>query len=27
LLPIVPAGRSGVQILATHNGKNWDTAR
>jgi len=27
LLPVVPAGRSGVQVLGTHNGKNWDTAR
>jgi predicted acyl esterase len=24
LLPIVPTDRSGVQVLATHNGKNWD---
>ena len=27
LLPIVPTDRSGVQVLATHNGKNWDIAR
>lgn len=26
LLPIVPTDRSGVQVLATHNGKNWDIA-
>ena len=26
LLPIVPTDRSGVQVLATHDGKNWDIA-
>jgi uncharacterized protein len=26
LIPIVPTDRSGVQVLATHNGKNWDIA-
>ena len=26
LIPIVPTDRSGVQVLATHNGKNWDMA-
>ena len=26
LLPIVPTDPSGVQVLATHNGKNWDIA-
>jgi hypothetical protein len=27
LLPIVPANRSGAQVIATHNGKNWDIAK
>jgi len=27
LLPIIPSGRPGVQVLGMHNGKNWDTAR
>jgi hypothetical protein len=27
LLPIVPAARSGVQVIASHDGKNWDKAR
>jgi hypothetical protein len=27
LLPMVPTDRPGVQVLATHNGKNWDIAR
>ena len=27
LLPIVPADRSGAQIVASHSGKNWDMAR
>jgi hypothetical protein len=27
LLPIVPADRSGVQVVTSHNGKNWDVAR
>ncbi|OGP96114.1 MAG: peptidase S15 [Deltaproteobacteria bacterium RBG_16_47_11] len=27
LMPIIPTDRSGVQIVATHNAKNWDIAR
>jgi hypothetical protein len=27
LLPIVPPDRSGVKVVSTYNGKNWDTSR